>query len=341
MPESQRITAAVVGAGAWGTAISLYMDSIGIRVRLWAYEKQTARDIDNGENKIFLPGFTIPGSIGVTTDISSAINNAAIIFFAVPVQHLRSVLETIPDSLDLTDRILVNLAKGIERGTALLPSEIIEDVFGNQIRVIALSGPSFADEVAQHKPTVLVASGDLYSAEIIQHLIASNRLRVYRSPDRLGVELSGAMKNVHALAAGISDGLDLGQNTRAALIVRGLAETSRFAEALGADPRTISGIAGLGDLVLTCTSTKSRNYRLGTMIASGKTAEEIFTEVPWIAEGVYTSHAALKMAEKNEIELPITQELSAVLLGEKTPVKAVNDLMNRPLKPEYGKTGLD
>lgn len=332
MPEI--LNPAVIGAGAWGTAFALHLWSLGLKPKIWAFEQETVESINADENPVFLPDIPIPWGVVATADINEALQGADIIFLAVPTQHIASVIDKI-DTAAIRDGIMfVNLAKGIERGSGRLPSRIIKDKLPNA-EVTTLSGPSFAVEVAIGKPTVMVAAGKLEIAERIQKYVAGPRLRVYRSPDLIGVELGGALKNVYALAAGLVDGLDLGENTRAALIVRGSAESRRLSHALGADNNTIFGIAGLGDLVLTCTSGQSRNHEMGVMLAAGRKPADVLMSVPWVAEGVYTAPAALELAELHGIDMPIIRVVNRVLEGKITPEEAVSELMTRPLKAEF------
>ncbi len=326
---------AVIGAGAWGTAFSIHLARCGLNVKIWCREPETAADIRGGENRVFLPGIEIPGGIEPTTDLRYAVDSADIIFFAVPVQHLASVASKIPvDSID--GAIFVSLSKGIEQSTGRLPSRIIEESV-KKAETVVLSGPSFATEVAKGKPTVLVAAGEISSAETVQRAISSENMRVYRSEDRLGVELSAALKNVLAIAAGFSDGIGLGENARAALIVRGLAEIHRLATSLGAEPKTTFGIGGLGDIVLTCTSGASRNYTLGKMIAEGNKASEILSNVSWVAEGVYTATATLELASREGVEMPIMEQVARIIDGKISPEEAASELMTRPIKTEFPK----
>lgn len=324
----------VIGGGAWGTAFARHLASIGREVRIWAHEEQTVADINRGENSVFLPGIPIPHEVCATSDINSAVEGGDFVFMAVPTQNIAETLAIIDESAIKDTAIFVNMAKGIEKGTCRLPSQIIFAKFP-KTPVVALSGPSFAIEVALGKPTILVSAGEIEIAEMVQNAVTGPSLRVYRSEDILGVELGGALKNVFALAAGMIDGLQLGENTRAAMIVRGLAEVRKLALAMGADNNTIFGISGLGDLVLTCTSEKSRNYRSGKMIAEGGDSAEILREVKWVAEGVYTASAATHLAREHGIEMPITFMVDSVIEGEISPRNAVTELMNRPLKVEF------
>ena len=328
---------AVIGAGAWGTAFAAHLVRCGHDVSIWCREPETAADIRSGKNETFLPKIELPEKIEPTTDLRIAIDGARFVFFAVPVQHIASVVGKIPADSIREDAIFVSLSKGIERSSGRLPSAIIEKAIAGKRTVIALSGPSFAAEVAKGKPTILVAAGEAFAARAVQHAVASENLRAYYSDDRLGVELSAALKNVLALAAGLSDGIGLGENARAALIVRGLAEMHRLLKALGASGTTAFGIAGLGDLVLTCTSDASRNYTLGKMIAKGQRASDVLSKVNWVAEGAYTAGAALELASNAGVELPITEQIVAVLDEKISPTDAAYRLMTRPLKAEFPK----
>lgn len=325
----------VIGGGAWGTAFALHLYSLGLSPGIWAFEKKTVEEINSNENKSFLPGIHIPGKVSATHNIHEALEGTNIAFLAIPTQHIASVLDTIDPNQISEDMIFVNLAKGIERGTCRFPSQIVNDYFPDW-PVIALSGPSFAIEVARGKPTVLVAAGDIRIAEKVQRIITGPNMRVYRSSDKIGVELGGALKNVFALASGMIDGLDLGENTRAALIVRGLSEMRKLAIEMGAEKDTTFGISGLGDLVLTCTSEQSRNYRMGKMIADGGKPAEILKSVDWIAEGVFTASAAVKLAREQNLEMPIVEMVNRILESEISPGDALQELMTRPLKEEFG-----
>ncbi|MGC9315848.1 MAG: NAD(P)H-dependent glycerol-3-phosphate dehydrogenase [bacterium] len=325
---------AVIGAGAWGTAFAVHLAFIGQSPKIWAFEEETAADINSGENTTFLPGVQLSEKICAYKDIDRVVSGADIVFMAVPTQHLASVLDRIDSKKVGVETIFVDLAKGIERKTGRFPSQIIRGYFPNN-RILVLSGPSFASEVAEGKPTVLVTAGDRDTAKHLQDVISGPTMRVYRSDDILGVELGGALKNVFALASGMIDGLGLGENTQSAMIVRGLAEVRKLALAMGADNNTIFGISGLGDLVLTCTSEQSRNYRMGKMIAEGNSPSKILDSVSWVAEGIFTASAALQLAEEYDVEMPITQMVQRVIDEDISPEDAVAELMNRPYKEEF------
>ncbi len=327
-----KLEVCVIGAGAWGTAFAIHLARIGLRPRLWVREEDVLESIlRRRRNDLFLPTADIPEGVSATGDILSAAGDAEIIFWAVPTQHLRAVAQKAPKT---KASLHVVMAKGIERESWLFPFQILEEVLGGD--VVVLSGPSFADEVASGKPTVLVASSkEMELAERIQHLISSESLRVYRNADPLGVSLGGAYKNIIAIAAGIADGMGLGHNARAALVTRGLSELVRLGEALGARRETLFGIAGLGDMVLTCTSRKSRNYTVGFRVGCGEHAEAVVTEMKQVAEGVYTTFGALHLAKELDVELPIAEEVHKVLWEGKSPDKALKDLMSRPLRLEW------
>jgi len=325
----------VIGAGAWGTAFSLHLARLGHEVAIWCHEPKTAENIRRGENIDFLPAMPIPQAVRATLDLSECTHNAEAIFFAVPVQFLRSVLAKI-DIADIPQTAIpVSLAKGIEQASMKTPCQIIDEALGAKVPAVALSGPSFAEEVAGGKPTVMVAGGRAESTRAVMEIVASDSLRVYSSDDRCGIEICSALKNVLALAAGMCEGLKLGDNSRAALIVRGLAELHRLVTALGGRPETAFGIAGLGDLVLTSTSGQSRNFQFGKLLAEGRPAPDIIAHYRWVAEGVFTAPVALELAKKHGVELPIAEAICAVIEGTATPASSAHALMTRPLKPEF------
>ncbi len=329
--------AAVIGGGSWGSAFCRYLGHLEIPSRLWILEEdicETARE--TRENRTFLPGFLFPPTVTFTTDIGEAVAYGDILFIAVPSQFCRPVYEEMKPYLR-PSQITVSLTKGIETGTLKRMSQVMEDVFGpkNRPSVAVLSGPSFAREIAQNHPAaVVVASRDVDVARTIQHLISSLSLRVYTSRDIVGVEVAGAMKNVIAIAAGIADALDFGLNSRAALITRGLAEIIQLGVSLGARRETFSGLAGIGDLVLTCTGRLSRNHLVGFELGKGKTLEEILSGMKMVAEGVHTTLMARALAETRGVEIPITEQVYQVLYQNKPPRTAIVDLMSRSLKDE-------
>jgi glycerol-3-phosphate dehydrogenase (NAD(P)+) len=327
---------AVIGAGAWGTALALVL-ARGQRhqVRLWAYETEVCKSIaKNRTNDLFLPAVTLPALIEVTNSLPAALESAEIVLTVMPSHHARRLFEQMKTSLP-ANTIVVSATKGIENGTDKRMTEIAAEVSG-VARIAALSGPSFAKEVARGDPTaVTVASGNPEVAAGIQREFGDPTFRVYTSDDVIGVELGGALKNVIAIAAGIVEGLNLGHNSAAALITRGLAEMTRLAVACGARRETLSGLSGMGDLVLTCTGALSRNRTVGVELGRGRKLPEIMAGMHgMVAEGVFTTDAALGLAKRHEIEMPITEQVQAILHEEKSPKDAIRELMNRPGKEE-------
>ncbi len=325
---------AILGGGSFGTAMAAHMARSGHVVRLWLRDPQVARAvIDEGQNPRYLPGIPLPPGIGATPDIGEALVNAEIAFMAVPSASFRTVCRAAGAVL-AADAILVSATKGIETDTLRRMTEVVEDEMPGR-RSAALSGPSFAEEVAREQPTaVVVASGRPEVAEAVQHAVASRTFRVYSSDDVVGVELAGALKNVIAIAAGIVDGLGYGSNTVAALITRGLAEMTRLASALGGRADTLAGLAGLGDLVLTCTGALSRNRRVGQALGRGLALADAVAAARMVAEGVPTTRAAAVLADRSGVEMPIVAQMRAVLYAGKPARAAVDDLMLRTLKRE-------
>ncbi|HET7584627.1 MAG TPA: NAD(P)H-dependent glycerol-3-phosphate dehydrogenase [Gemmatimonadaceae bacterium] len=326
---------AVVGAGAWGTALADLLARMRHEVTLWAYEPEVAEHITrHGENARFLPGVRLQPSLRATADLASALAGAALVAFATPSHVLRSVARqgdgTIP-----ADATVAVATKGIERGSLALMSQVIADEVPGR-PVVALSGPSFASEVAAGYPTALVAaSRDADAAAMVQQAFSGERFRVYTHHDVVGVELGGALKNVIAVAAGITEGLGLGFNARAALITRGLAEMTRLAVALGASPLTLSGLAGVGDLVLTCTGSLSRNRSLGAELAAGVPLDRILASRDTVAEGVVTTQSAHALAAREDVEMPIVAAVHRILFERHPPQDAITELMTRELRAEH------
>jgi glycerol-3-phosphate dehydrogenase (NAD(P)+) len=327
---------AVLGAGAWGTALARLLSERS-RVVLWTWQAEHAKAlVDDRENRAFLPGYSLAEQITPTSDIAAAVTGAALVVVAVPSHAVRATLAAAASAL-LPDTTLVIVAKGIEPTTLMLLSEVTHDVLGATaaLHTVFLSGPSFALEVARGLPTNLVAaSRDPERSLLVQQRFASDRLRVYSSDDPAGVQVGGALKNVIAIAAGASDGLGFGHNTRAALITRGLAEMARLAVAKGGSVLTLSGLAGLGDLVLTCSAELSRNRTVGFELGKGGQLGEVLSGLGHVAEGVTTAHSAHHLAERLGVDLPITSEVYAVLYAGKPVAQAVRDLLARPLKKE-------
>ena len=331
---------AVLGAGAWGTAIALTLcRRSGHKVTLWGHSEDEARQIDGArENKLFLPGFPLPANLTVTADMSP-ISTAEIVVSVIPSEFLRSTLQRVKGYLH-NGQFVLSATKGVEKYTHLRMTQVISEVLepaGILVSIGALSGPSFAIEVAQGQPTaVTVAFSDLQVAQFIQQEFGSETLRLYTSTDVIGVELGGALKNVIAIAAGVAVGMGLGHNSTAALITRGIAEITRLAVACGGRRETLSGLSGVGDLVLTCTGSLSRNRTVGQALGEGRKLPEILQSLGGkVAEGVLTTHAALGLARERRIEMPISEQMELILEEGKDPREAIKELMLRPGKGEH------
>jgi glycerol-3-phosphate dehydrogenase (NAD(P)+) len=332
---------AVIGAGSWGTALALLLSTKGHDVSLWAHRSQHVSAMKvNGENTAYLPGFPLPSSLFITDDIADAISGRAYIVMVVPSHGFRSVFNSMT-SLLAVDAVLVSATKGIENDTLLTMTDVMAEelqragIVNAADRTGVLSGPSFAREVAQKLPTaVTIASRNPETAKRFQKLFFTERFRTYFSTDVTGVEIGGALKNVVAIAAGISDGLGYGTNTRAALITRGLAEIARLGVHLGANPLTFAGLAGLGDLVLTCTGDLSRNRQVGMKLGQGKTLAVILNEMQMVAEGVKTTRSAWQLARKHGVDMPILEQVYKVLYEESSCITAVSLLLGRDLREE-------
>jgi len=327
---------AVIGAGAWGTALSIVLARGGRhQVNLWAYESEVCESIQTRRrNELFLPGHEIPKSVETSNDLAKVLAGAQIVLAVMPSHHARRLYEQIRPLLS-PDLMIVSATKGIENETYRRMTEIAAEV--TSIRsVAALSGPSFAKEVARGDPTALtVASPDPAVVGCIQREFSDPMFRIYTSDDVTGVELGGALKNVIAIAAGIVEGLNFGHNTAAALITRGLAEITRLAVACGARRETLSGLSGMGDLVLTCTGGLSRNRTVGVELGRGRKLRDIMAGMHgMVAEGVLTTNAALGLAKRHAMEMPITEQMYSILHEEKSPQDAIRDLMSRPGKEE-------
>lgn len=330
---------AVVGAGAWGTSLAIVLGRRGSHsVTLWAHEQEVCESIRLRRiNELFLPGCEIPGCVSATNNLETALADAQIVLSVMPSQHCRRLFERMRDHLT-AEMLFVSATKGLEESTLLRMTEVICSVLGGDEswRVAALSGPSFAKEVARGDPTaVAVASNDGGTCKVVQHEFSDPGLRVYTNDDVVGVELGGALKNTIAIAAGICDGLGLGHNSVAALITRGLAEITRLVIACGGKRETMSGLAGLGDLVLTCTGGLSRNRSVGVELGRGRRLPEIIAGMHgMVAEGVFTTQAAVGLAKARGIEMPITEQMHAILNQGKSPRDAIHDLMTRSAKSE-------
>lgn len=326
------------GAGSWGTALSVHLASAGRDVVLWARRAEVVEEIRRtSHNPTYLPELLIPSSVHITTDLETAAKASNFWGMAVPSQSLRTRAEALRPYAH-EDLTVVSLSKGIENETLLTMSQVLDDVLEMvpRRRLGALYGPSHAEEVAEGRPTTVVAAApEKADAQRIQRRFMTERLRVYLNTDVLGVEIGGSAKNVLAIAAGICDGVGYGDNAKAALVTRGLAEMQRLGQALGANPKTLSGLAGIGDLVVTCMSTHSRNRYLGEQIGTGKTLEEVLDEMEMVAEGVRTTRSVHDLARRHGIEMPITQAVYSVLFEGKTPSEMVKRLMTRSAKSEH------
>jgi glycerol-3-phosphate dehydrogenase (NAD(P)+) len=325
---------AVLGGGSWGTALGAHLARSGHDVRLWMREGVLARSInERRENSAYLPGIALPPGLEATTDLAAAAGAAESVFVVIPSEFCRSIYRQLRP-VAREGAVLISATKGIETGSLSRMTEVAAaEAPGHPLAVV--SGPSFALEVAQGQPTtVVVAAFDVAVAEAVQRALSTRAFRAYSSDDVVGVEVAGALKNVIAIAAGIIDGLGYGHNTVAALITRGLAEMTRLAVALGGRADTLSGLAGLGDLVLTCTGALSRNRRVGQALGAGRTLAEVTAGTPMVAEGVRTTLAACALADRTGIEMPIARQMDAVMYHGKPPRDAVEELMLRSLKRE-------
>ena len=327
----------VLGAGSWGTAIAQLLAEKGFEARLWARSPELVDAIAaSKENTIYLPGVKLSEKILPHKDMKNALKGVSLVIFAIPSHGLRAIAEKARELIP-KGAVLVSATKGIEEETLLTPSSILEDALkGAPYKAVAaLSGPTFAREVSAGLPAAaVVASKNAEAAAYAQKAFSTARFRVYTNADVMGVELGGALKNVIAIACGISDGLRLGSNARAALITRGLAEIARLGMKLGADAKTFSGLSGLGDLVLTCTGPLSRNYTLGASLATGMTLDEATKGMRMVAEGVKTSRAAVQLSEKHGTELPVAKAVRSILYESRQPKEVVFELMTRGLKAE-------
>ncbi len=329
---------AVVGAGSWGTAIAKVLSGAGHDVRLWAYESEVVADIEEYRvNRTYLPDVPLPEGLQPTNDLPDAVKGAEAVVSVMPSQHVARVMSQAVPHLD-DDAIVISASKGIELSTL----RRMDDVFASMLtpgqieRFTVLSGPSFAAEVAREMPTAVVVASRSREARLrAQELFQTEYFRVYTNRDVVGVELGGALKNVIALAAGVAAGLGFGHNTRAALITRGLAEMTRLGVALGADRHTFAGLAGMGDLVLTCTGELSRNRTVGFRLGQGEALADILGHMTAVAEGVKTAQAVVDLAERTGVEMPISVEVNAILTEGRDPLEALRNLMLRDPKPEH------
>lgn len=328
--------ATVVGAGAWGTALALVLVESGHDVRLWCYEPEVAESIRTARENPYLAGVSLPGELRATTDLAAAVRGAGLVVSVSPSQVVRTVMTAAAPEIQ-DGATIVSASKGIELSSLLRMDEVLTDVLGSEPmeRFCVLSGPSFANEVAVRAPTaVVVASEAQEVAEHVQQAFRTPWFRPYTNNDVVGVELGGALKNVVALAAGITAGLGYGHNTTAALITRGLAEMTRLGLALGAQAATFYGLAGMGDLVLTCTGSLSRNRTVGYRLGQGESLEEILGDMKAVAEGVKTASAVRMLALRHDVEMPIAEQVCAIVDEGRSPAEALRTLMMRDPKPE-------
>jgi glycerol-3-phosphate dehydrogenase (NAD(P)+) len=327
---------AVIGAGSWGTAFAAVVAE-NADVILWAREPELAKHLEaQQENNLYLPGVLLPATLRATSRLEAACGGADVVVVGIPSHGFRAVLSQAASLID-TSVPVVSLSKGVEQGTNLRMTEVVAEVLQTHRadRIGVLTGPNLAREVAEGEPTAsVIAIGDTDVAETLQRLFMTRTFRVYTNPDVVGCEIAGALKNVIAIAAGIAAGLGYGDNTKAALITRGLAELARLGIALGGEPLTFSGLAGMGDLVATCTSDKSRNRRVGVELGKGRTLEEIVAETSMVAEGVKSTRALLDLATEHGIDMPIAEMVGAVLYEGAMPAEIVPSLMLREAKPE-------
>jgi len=327
----------VIGSGAWGTTLALLLAKANTETILWEYKPERAVEMQQRrENTLFLPGFRFPDMLKVTSDIKEAVEGKDMLILVTPSQRMRENVRLLAPYVD-KHTIFVNASKGIEISSLKRMTEIIREELPNAgNRVAALSGPNISREIAEGKPTAAVVAA--YDQEVAVHariLLTTSNYRVYTAHDVVGVELGGALKNIIAICTGINDGMHMGDNAKAAFITRGLAELSRLGLAAGAHPLTFAGLAGIGDLIATCASPLSRNHRLGQRIGAGEKLEQILSSTHTVAEGVYTTKAALKLAERYHVELPITYQLSLVLFEGHDPYEAIIELMARDPKHEW------
>ena len=328
----------IIGAGSWGTSLAHALAQAGHSVWLWAFEKEVVASIcERRENDVFLPGIILPENIIPTNDLAVALSQAECVLTVMPSHVCHSLYERMLPYL-MPDMVLVSATKGIDAERHMRMSQVIKSVIQKKfpLRIVVLSGPSFAKEVAKGVPTALVAASEnIAAARWIQTEFSGKTLRLYTSDDVIGVEIGGAVKNVIAIASGIIKGLELGHNPLAALITRGLAEIARLAVALGARRETLSGLAGLGDLVLTCTGELSRNYFVGVELGKGRRLAEILSSMHEVAEGIKTTDATVELARELGVEMPITEQVKRILYGEIPPYDAIYELMERSLKNEH------
>ncbi len=334
----------VIGAGSWGTALAMVMAEKGHQVSLWVRDEERCRTImEQGINHDYLPEVQLPSGIQPTSDLFKAARGKDFLFLSVPSHGVRETAEALKPHLSV-GAILVNTAKGLEEGSYLRLSQVIEESLegSKHSGIAALSGPNHAEEVSRKVPSAtVVASAREEIAQQVQEVLMTPHLRVYTNQDLAGVEMGGALKNIIALASGVTEGLGLGDNTRAALLTRGLVEVIRLGKSIGAKERTFTGLSGLGDLFVTCSSEHSRNRKVGLKLGAGHKLEEVLAGMQMVAEGVKTTRAAYQLSQKQEVEMPITKELYSVLFAEKSPRDALYSLMQREKKGEVEDIAFD
>ena len=326
----------VIGSGGWGIALAILLHENGHNLTIWSFDKKEVEELkETRQNKAKLPNILIPNDIEVTNDLKEAVSDKDILVLAVPSKAIRSVSKSLKNIIK-DNQIIVNVAKGLEEDTLKTMTDIIEEELKEKNpQVAVLSGPSHAEEVGKGIPTTCVVSAHNKELTLyLQNIFMNPSFRVYTSPDMIGVEIGGALKNVIALAAGIADGLNYGDNTKAALITRGIKEISSLGVAMGGEQSTFYGLTGLGDLIVTCASMHSRNRRAGILLGQGKTLDEAIKEVNMVVEGVYSAKSALMAAKKYNVEIPIIEQVNAVLFENKNAAEAVNELMIRDKKLE-------
>ncbi len=325
----------IIGAGTWGTALGLVLYGNGHQVTLWSAFSEDAKELDKKREHKNLPGVRLPGDMEFTDSMEQAMEEKEVLVLAVPSIYVRSTAKEMA-AFCRAGQVIVNVAKGIEEDSLLTLSQVIEEELPNA-DVAVLSGPSHAEEVSRGVPTTCVAGASKRElAEMVQNLFMSPKFRVYISPDVLGIELGGALKNVIALAAGIADGLEYGDNTKAALITRGIHEIGRLGMKMGGESETFGGLSGIGDLIVTCASMHSRNRRAGILMGQGYSVEEAMSQVGMAVEGVYSAKAAWKLAREYRVSMPIVEQVNQVLFEGKDPAEAVRELMMRDKTSEMG-----